>query len=48
MNTLPMELTLLVQLVPQLLVAGLLLNWFTREAKRVATLAVASQGQKAQ
>ena len=48
MNTLPVELTLLVQLVPQLLVAALLLHWLTREAKRVAALAVASQGQKAQ
>ncbi len=48
MNTLPMELTLLVQLVPQLLVAWLLLHWFVREAKKAAALAVASQRERAQ
>ena len=48
MNTLLMELTIMAQLVLQLLVAWLLLHWFAREAKKVAALAVASQRKRAQ
>ena len=47
MNTLPMELTLLVQLLPQLLAAWLLLHWFVRLANKAAALAVASQRKRA-
>jgi hypothetical protein len=48
MNKLLMELTIMVQLVPQLLVAWLLLHWFAREAEKAAALAVASQRKRAQ
>lgn len=43
MNTLLMELTVMAQIVPQLLVAWLLLHWFAGEAKKAAALAVSSQ-----
>lgn len=42
-----MELTIMAQHVPQLLVAWLLLHWFVHEAKRVTALAVASQRKRA-
>ncbi len=43
MNMLLMELTIMAQVVPQLLVAWLLLHWFARGAKKAPALAVSSQ-----
>ncbi len=48
MNVLLMELTIMAQLVPQLLVAWMLLHSFAREGKKAAALAVASQRKRAQ
>lgn len=46
MNVLLMELTMMAQVVPQLLVVWLLLHWLAGEPKKATALVVSSQRKR--